>query len=349
MLWCLSFAEIFVIIPQKRKKIIVFICSAVFVVISSIYAGPVGDFQSYKQYFINNNHLDSRFELGYALLNIIVRHFTRYYWVFRMILAIIVMMIWMKVISSDRYPMTMLFILWSITFCNIFIVRSTIAVAICTYSIKYIKNKNFRKFCICLFFAISFHTMSIIWLLAYFIYYKDNLKKLLYYIIAISAVFSSFIPKITIWVSSFMGSYINNRITHYISYGLQTTATYYSYGFTVIKAVANIGLLIAVFECVCHYKKKSNTMDDESHLLNLYLVGSIIYILTLFSSVILSRAALLYNAAQFFLLPRVFDVSVINKSRVIKLAAFVVLSVYLFLRMYYSVQSRDYIPFNVII
>ena len=90
-------------------------------------------------------------------------------------------------------------------------------------------------------------------------------------------------------------------------------------------------------------------MDDESHLLNLYLVGSIIYILTLFSSVILSRAALLYNAAQFFLLPRVFDVSVINKSRVIKLAAFVVLSVYLFLRMYYSVQSRDYIPFNVII
>lgn len=365
----LSYKELFGKYSVRAKRYTLIIISVAYIVLSSIYRGPMGDFYVYEEEFIKTDatHLTNiagnHFEYLYELLSVIVRRFTSSYAIFRMVVAIIVIYLWYKIYiykptnNFNKYIITMLLSVWALTFGNIFIVRSTISVSICMFSLRYIIQKKPLKFLVCTCFAVGFHTMSIIWLPAYFIYNNKKIRKYLYILILMSLLFSQSMPTVILFVCRIFGTTIYNRIAGYISYGLDNT-----FGmapnrlYTLVKALANIGLLLLVFQTIIFFNNKRSKVhiNNSQNLIvqrsvfnnsyNLYLCGVLIYVVALFTSLALSRAALPYTALQYILLPQVFECSIFKKKRDRKLV-FVVFIAYLLVRLLFTILGSHYVPF----
>lgn len=330
----------------------------------------MGDFYVYEEEFVKTDisHLtnisNNHFEYLYEVLSVIVRIFTSSYAVFRMVVAIIVIFLWYKIYTYkptncfNKYIITMLLTVWALTFGNIFIVRSTIAVSICIFSVRYIHTKKFIKFLLCLCVAIGFHTMSIIWIPAYFIYNRKKIRKYIYFLIIVSLIVSPYLPNIIIEISKIFGTTIHNRISGYISYGLDNTFGMAPNRFyTLIKALSNMILLMLVFQLAINSNSKKHRDQRLStqyqavgqakvfeRSYNLYLVGVLIYIIALFTSLALSRAALPYTALQYVLLPQIFECEMFRK-RKDKQLVFVFFVAYLLIRMVFTIMGSSYVPF----
>ena len=352
----LSFWELLCGFPKDYKRIVVIFCSILFVFLSTFYYGHMGDYDVYKLYFENaklSAFYDIKgnvFEYLYSILSSIIRVFTSNYVWLRFVLASIVMWTWYRVYNRTeykKYELTIILILWCLNFENIFIIRSTVAVSLCVFSIKFIEEKDWKKFLIITIIATGFHLMSIIWILSYSIYHHKELKKYLYISIIFAAVFRNFIPQFVLKVTSFMGSTISHKVWAYISYGSERTLSTYNAYFITLKALANIILLIIIFEYIIFKKKKEGILKNEENMLNLYLTGSIVYMLALGSTATIARAAQTYNSVQYFLIPTLFDLHRFRNNIGYRLIAFVVLTIYLGLRLYIFVNSSGYIPFTI--
>lgn len=360
VLACLSFLELFHSFSNSVKKIVVIMFSVIFIILSTIYNGNMGDFISYQEYFNSLSLLNlieaesNLYEYLYTFLNVIVGVFVKNYTMIRFFLALIVMSIWYFLYVGDKkadnieYPITTILVLWALNFGNIFIIRSTISVSICAFSLRYIKKKDLKKFLITTLIACGFHTMSILWIPAYYIYHKSVWRKFYYCIIFFLLLIPNMIKNIVLWVGDHMGSYIRHKVFTYIGYGEITAGVNYSILFITIKALANVMILLLIFNYIIYRKKKKKTLRDEEGYLNLYLVGTIIYIMSLGSSLILARAALTYNCVQYFLLPKIFQLPEIKKSVTLKIAVFLLFATYLFLRFYLNIKSSNYIPFTTV-
>ncbi|MBE5852156.1 MAG: EpsG family protein [Lachnospiraceae bacterium] len=355
----LSFIELFCYFPLAYKKITAVLLMGFWAVCSALYAGPMGDFQTYRDFFgsINTSHMnkisEGVFEYCYELLSYLIRNFTDEYACLRLVLALIVMFFWYIIVFSEelgkkgQYAITILFVLWSLNFGNIFVIRSTIAVAICVYSIIFIEKNEKWKFLACFVLAMGFHSMSILWLFAYVIYKRSRLRKIYFWLIAITILFSSAVPVILLRVSRIFGDRIYSRIYSYISYGVSRTLTTYDYTFTILKAMINMILLLVLFAYMLYRKKKANVISNEEGMYNLFVAGSLVHTIALFSSMALSRVALLFNATQYVLLPRIFDLLEFKKKRFNKFIVWCICSLYLYLRFLINVNSSDYVPFQI--
>ncbi|MBO6243552.1 MAG: EpsG family protein [Clostridia bacterium] len=173
---------------KKYKNVFLSIFFIIFIILSTIYYGPGGDLYKYEWYFgvVEFEHLIDPiepFENGYILLNALLRIFTSEYWVLRLVQALIVIGLWKAILLNrkDNFlegrEFIALLCLWALKQGNILIVRSSIAVVICIYGVKYIQSKEFKKFLMCMLIAFQFHSMVIIFLPAYWLYHKRNLRK----------------------------------------------------------------------------------------------------------------------------------------------------------------------------
>ena len=278
----MSYVELFGKCSNKKKRYILFAISLFYIILSCVYRGPMGDFYVYEEEFIKTDisHLTNieknHFEYLYEVLSVIVRSFTSSYTVFRLVVATIVMWLWYKTYTYEpinfcsKYIFTILLVVWALSFGNIFIIRSTIACSICAYSIRYIYEKKPICFFLCCCLAFGFHTMSVIWTPAYFIYNCRKIRK--------------------------------TRITIFI--------------------LCIISLVLS------------------SH----YLFGVFIYIISLFTSLALSRAALPYTMFQYVLLPQIFEFKPFNKGAK-KQLTFIIFIFYLLLRMIVTIRGAAYVPF----
>ncbi len=369
----LSYKELFDKFTTQGKKRVLIVISFIYIILSGIYRGPMGDFSAYQQEFINTNisHLinisSNRFEYLYEVLSVFVRFFTSSYAVFRIVIALFVMIIWYKIYIYEpcncfnKYSMTILLVVWALTFGNIFIVRSTIAVSLSVFSLRYIYNKRLFAFLICTCIAFGFHRMAIVWLPAYFIFnYKNAYKFLIVFIIA-AMILTQYMPNIILTVSKIFGESIYKRIAAYIDRGLD--ATYGMSGsriFSTIKAMLNMVFLIGLFVFIygTSYSKsifKQNINNEYKKIqcrffigsCNLYLMGALLYVVALSTSMALTRAALPYTALQYILLPQVFESKTIQ-SNLDKFIVFITLIVYLLLRMVLTILGAEYLPFIVL-
>lgn len=361
MLACLSFVELFCCYPEKYKDLTVKIFSILYIILTTVYAGPIGDYNTYNKYFKNTSisHMYNislnKFEYLYEVLGVVIRLFTENYVLFRLVLGIIVMILWYNIYEYwenamfRRYTITILFITWALHFGNIFIIRSTVAVAICIYSIRYIERKDLKKFLILTIVAMGFHMMSIAWIPAYWIYSKVKWKKYYYIVFSISIIISSKLPQIVLKIVSYLGASIYGRVYSYFLQGTkQTYGLIYTNNFTMFKALANIVFLLIVFEYVIYRKKKLRILKDEEHYFNLYLIGIIAYTISFYVSIAIGRAALLYTSVQYFILPQIFDLPEFKKNLFVRYVAYMVMVFYLYLRMYMTIKGSSYVPFNIV-
>lgn len=348
-----TFIENFSDVSTKLTSCLIFFILIFYIFLSTFYIGEIGDYYSYKDVFFNATESTRHFEVLYLTISRVIRTITCNYVVLRFILALFVMGLWGMVYTEKYgqakfYPFTMIWITWALNFGGIFVVRSSIAVVVCLYSIRFIINKEIKKYIYCLLIAIGFHTMAVLWGGAYFIYWlKPKFKKYLYICLIVSIIFPSLIKPLVLKISLYMGSYIHNRILNYMAYGNVTYGSSYSSIFLITKALANMLVMVIAFEFILRNRRRNNNIQYEYGLLNLYLFGAIIYIISFQISIALGRAALPYTSVQFILLAQVLDISGIKKYISIKIVGFLIMFLYLFLRLYVTVNSGSYLPFRL--
>lgn len=146
--------------------------------------GP--DSYNYHDYFnlwvdtLSWEYLFTHFLLdnGYYAFNKFVRLFVQDFWVFKSILYIITFTIYYYVIikNSKNVSLSLLVFLGIERLIGIFcLLRQEVAIAICFYSIKYIKEKKLIPFIICILIALTFHKTAIFFVLAYiFVNHVDD-------------------------------------------------------------------------------------------------------------------------------------------------------------------------------
>lgn len=357
-----SFVEKFSNIKWRSKRNIIFLFSIVFIVLSTFYAGRMGDRDIYELFFNSASNemlrhpFDGWFEYFYTILALLSKSIWNNYVFFRFVLALLVIGLWYKILSDkEEYLakvncLTILFVLWALYYCNIFIARSTIAITLCVYSIKYIEKKEFKKFLVILIFAIGFHTMSVVWIASYFIYqYRNNRRLMLWTFIAgfvtilSPTIFSTLLSK----VIPFAPEYISRAFNNYLDAGRdEMFGMVFDIRLTIIKAMANMFILILLFMFIKR-RERHNEIGEIAHnnringYFNLYLFGTILYNVSLAISIVLSRAAMPYTIVSVFLIPQIFELPEFKRSMASRLILFVIFLAYISLRFGLNMLSVD--------
>ena len=337
-----SFCDIFSKLSKRTKKTIISLTLFFFAVLSSIYNGPCGDLYKYKEYFYYPISLQlTIFEPLYVYISSLVKTLTDSYSAFRFVIACIVMKLWYKILVERSacvykdYSITILLILWALKEGHIFIIRSTIAVAIAIYSIRFIRERELKKFLITVLIMLGFHLMSIVWLPAYFVYYKNEYRKYYIYVAILFGIFHSRIAGLITGITSRIPGFYAIKITSYINKGMagSTGGAAYDYNTLVLKGSANMILLIIIFLYVSYRKKQLAHQDEFEHMFNIYAFGAMLYVLSMSTAIALGRASLPYTTLQFIMLPYVFDLPEFKKNIAQKFTTYVCFMSYLTVRM----------------
>ncbi|MEK4293550.1 EpsG family protein [Paenibacillus sp. FSL R5-0914] len=354
MLSLLSFFEIFVKSRNLNKRKIITIICLFFLFISSIRWQRGTDWNAYYNYFINIKAIplkdNTLFEIGYKYLNYFTNSIYDNYSFFLLICALIVYFFQSKTIqkfsysdknitSSDyikEYPVTMLWIMWSLFLGNIFVVRSTIAYIILFYSLICIRDKKKISFLLLVVLATLFHRSSLIFVVAYFIYYFRINKYSIMLIVLLIPGLSFFTTDIMYFLSTILGGSYESKVINYISNNNIGEGVF---------GLANTVILVVIFLYLFISKYENNPL--YSGLFKIFLFGSILYFGTYFSSVSLTRIALPFMMTQIILLPFIFKGI---KNHWLKVVVFLIFLSYLALRNYSVLLNYWdlYIPFKSI-
>lgn len=145
--------------------------------------------------------------------------------------------------NSKNIPVSILLILLSrYYFLSMNIVRQGISMAIFFYSIKYIKEKNLKKYILFILLASCFHMMSIIYLPFYFICQYDFSKK------------NNIIKMMTLL---FLGIISYAFILKFTKYGMYVGSKFDSNNFMIHEFLLSFSLLF----CSLFVKKKSKDYE----------------------------------------------------------------------------------------
>lgn len=165
----------------KRNKIIIILCSTMIIIIQWLRKITVGvDLSGYipalslakDMNFLGGDKLFN-YELGYSLYSQFFVRLGVSNQIYLLIVAITIMIpISYTIIKNSKMPGTSIYIyitlgFFTFTFSGI---RQSIALAITFFSFKYIKERKFLKFIICIILAILFHKSAIVFTFAYPLY-----------------------------------------------------------------------------------------------------------------------------------------------------------------------------------
>lgn len=352
----LLFSSSFLEIISNNKKIsqtIFYIFIIFFYFISFIRWDTGTDWDSY--YTMYNwievpweNFSEMGMEKGFTFINHLGKYlFNSYTGVLFLFSTIIYLSISKSYIILSQYPLTSLFISFCIlSFAHILYVRQNIAVSIIGLSTFYIIKKNFPLFFLSVYIASLFHTTALVYLICYFIYYKDFSLKYNCILILGTLIIGTIVSKFLLSTLGSIGlGIISTKINNYLELGANDNSTTMSTTAIIIKGFINrFFILFLLF--YCKYKLKYNSAFFNG-LLNIYILGTVLYFTTLPLSVSLARIAVYMDCMQVFLIPYILykQQTLINRSLL-----FILLAVYYFLRLYSSYISfeSEYTPFTTI-
>lgn len=195
------------------------------IIIVSLIAGfrfQVGtDWETYKGYYEDflkggmswENIKYSTLEPLYLILNKVIALFNVNYQVFFTIIMFLHLILLYK--SFDRYPVLLpfglFFYITTFFFMSLNIQRQTLAICIFFYSLRYIFDHKFFKYCICISIATLIHYSSIILLPVYFLstnFFNFLNKRWLQIALYICSFYAFNV--ILNWISSFVINYVAN-------------------------------------------------------------------------------------------------------------------------------------------
>lgn len=197
---------------KSKKQIFFAILSAIPLISLIAFRYGVGnDYFSYVEYFNNSLHIHY-LEFGFDLIVTMIRQFTsNSMWMFLVFSIIFIYVIYKSIYEQSYNPtLSILIFLCSPYYFEFFSgMRQMISVSLFLLSIKYIKNRKILPFLIINIIGFLFHTSSIVFLPAFFLYNKKmNFK----------TAIISFI--VILLFRSYLAEFINNVVlmTDYSKY-----------------------------------------------------------------------------------------------------------------------------------
>lgn len=332
---------------EQAQKIYIFL--SVFLFILSFIRWETGsDWENYYDFFIHAPDWGEfrEFEPLFATLNTLTYYIGGNYTSLLFILSAILFLFQTKSISLySLYPITSLYILMGISFGNVFYIRQTIATCILFYATKYIEEKKLLQFLFLIIIATLLHRSSIIFIFAWWIYNLNLKKKTIIYTVIASLFASALAAYILNFMGQLIGGVISYKLNEYMGESDSTGGSAHSYILLVVKGVINkcFVLFLALY-LIDKVKEKYPAFRSYT---NLYWFGTILYFATMGISIILVRFSFPYDIFQIIILPFAFSF-LQRKSN--KVFFFIILSFYLYIRMYmyFSSYKELYVPFKTI-
>lgn len=287
-------------------------------------------------------------EPGFAFINNLGKFlFNNYTGVLFLFSTIIYIYLARSYLALSQYPLTSLFIAFCVlSFAHILYVRQNVALVLLCWSVFYIKNRQFKLFLFCVFIASLFHRTAWIFLLAYPVFYKKHSFKFYLITIIASLTIGTIIGKMILgYIGSLGLGIISEKITGYIELGAEDNSTTLSTTSILIKGFINRGVILTLI-FYCKYKLKYNSTFFNG-LVNIYILGTILYFITLPLSISLARIAVYMDSIQAILIPYIIYNQRHLHNRIL---FFTIIALYYSARFYTSFISfeYEYVPFKTI-
>lgn len=325
---------------RKKNQLRIYILFMIIFWIMSFIRWEVGtDWNTYLATFKvadNFEKMTSVNEFGFKLLNFLVHKYTQNYTVLLFVIGTIIFI--PKYITSRQFslflPLTLLldFVMQK---SDIFFTRQAIAVAITYFSIKYIFQKNFIKFLICIVLACFFHKSALIFIFSYFLINNFNLnvkKMIILLIITIILSYNSY--NIFIFIGNFLPGLYGSKILRYIERGdnLFGYKEYLNKNMVLLVLYLNKAFLVGIgfyFYKVLNLKLKK--------LFQLYMISICIYILLSPLSITLGRLANYYEIVQIIIFPSLYVY--IKKNKINQIIFLLIFFIYCYLKLISSLSG----------
>lgn len=321
-LMVLSFMELFAGI-RRNTRFFQGILLVTLLVLTTVRGGERADYVAYKEVYIYAVNTSSLFAKGnflleplYCLLQWLCKSVVDNFQFFLFVIGSLVIFFEHRFAMSfsvgsresdgkirysleGQYYFTIFFILWGVCLANVYVIRSTIALVICLYSLQFIWKKKFGKFVLCVIIAVGFHYSALVFFPAYFIFWcKAKLITKVNIFILGSVLFSIMIRPVALIVSRIFGGVVGGKIQNYLgatdlmaSTGMEGS----SVALTLIKILLNIGLILVIGIYSWKFNKKDRYYGGY---MNLYITGSILRIAALTVGYAFARLSIYYNIFQ---------------------------------------------------
>lgn len=291
---------------------------------------------------------DGEFEWGFARLNEIVKIVFDNYNVLLFIFACLLFYLQTKSIATlSIFPITALFVLWSISFGNVFFIRQSIATVILFYSVQYIQRGSPFKFLLAILFAFSFHRSSLVFLLAW-PFYKMEIKTWIYIVgIVLSVVMTVLVSHVLSSLGGLMGGIFLSRVETYtttddLTFGSQSSLTE-----IMVRGFANKLFIFGLV--LVNFNKNKKLFSELKGYLNLYWLSILIYFSTISISIAFIRFSFAFDMFSILLIPILLNGL---KSGIARFITFTLIFTYCAARMYISINGSYYdlfVPFKTIL
>jgi hypothetical protein len=294
------------------------------------------DWNTYEIFFnsVDSWFVESEFEWGFARLNEFVRIIFDNYTVLLFILGTIVFTFQTKAISNySCYPITSLWLLWCMSFGNIFFVRQTVATVLLFYSIKFIRQKKLYHFVFFVFLALLFHRTSVIFIFAWWIYdMRMSIYKMLF-IIFLSVIFSFLVGIVIEKLGAVLGGIVQQKVDVYFADSDATYGMELSKEMLVTRAVLNKGFIFLI--SLYMLKRVELKNKEYRSFFNLYWFGMVLYFATVSFSIVLARLAVVYDLTLIVLVAFILKYA---NNIYEKLFLFLCFAVYFILKLYSTIN-----------
>ncbi len=319
-----SYLEVFHRIALPQKKVIIAVFIALWAIIACIRTVPAADYAQYKETFdvmvSSETFADVLFPSVYLyeplfdFLLRIVKFCIPSFPVFMLVEYLLCAVLMYKAImyfgsyvaehgNGNGYELTAYFIFWGLYMADIFIIRSTIALCICVLAFKYIQTKRIVPFIVCVVVAGLFHVSAFVFLVAYPVFHlKLSFTQKMLIAAILLFLFTFGIWLVAALLSSFMPTKVAERISGYVQgaagdeIGGGTGMSASTVLVSLVKGAANIGVLMVV--CYLVYRKTMHKGPDMDGFINNYVLGSVIYLGTMFQSFAFARISIFFNIVQ---------------------------------------------------
>lgn len=290
-------------ITDRYKLMFVCICFSVLVFQDGFRWETGTDWDPYHSFFeeltLTTQIEDADFDIGYVLFTYAIRTLTEDYTVFLLVFAVLFYSAFFYLIFKlSDYPFVSLLIFYMGTVCYMGMNRQFLAM--CFYAIGLValvdgRKKNFVQMVL---LGAFFHKTILLGLLALFLRKRINrlvIIPILVLVVLIAA--SGIINRLPLGIFAILGEQAGDKMEYYSLNHDETSMA--------SMLLATVRRLIWIVPLMLFDTKIQNKPKSYELMFNLYLIGTIFYIL--FNGTILqilvSRALIYYNVMEMFLVP----------------------------------------------
>ncbi|MRX48659.1 EpsG family protein [Pedobacter puniceum] len=323
-----------VFLKKGNYKLALILTAILWLIFHDGFRWGVGtDWKIYHDFFLNclDNNTD-KFEIGYNTMSKLVRALTDHYSAFLILHALIVyILISRSIIKYAVNPLLTIFLFYCLMLGYLGMNRQYISFAICIFSYQFIFKRKFIYFILCIFIALLFHSSALLFIFAYFLHKKLKTKYIvtlliLFFLISVSGI----INKLPLNIFFLLSESIGDKASFYKENQFLDT----NIVFTVLALLKrSIWIILGII----FYKQIKNRDTYFDFFFNIYLVGTLIYILfnNTLLQIVVSRGILYYNIGEVFLIPYILT---IFKNDITKKLMFVLIAIYGFLTIQKSIN-----------